>query len=46
MDEFIKRANLAIFKKKLSEPHTVAEHQILLKLQADEEAKGNSPKLK
>ena len=33
------RANLALFRKKLAEPHTDAEHRILLKLQADEEAK-------
>jgi hypothetical protein len=43
MDRFIQRENLALFKKRLAEPHTAAEHEILLKLQAEEEAKNRSP---
>jgi hypothetical protein len=39
MDRFIQRENLALFKKRLGEPHTAAEHEILLKLVALEEAK-------
>ena len=43
MDRFIRRENLALFKKKLAEPHTAAEHKILLKLQAEERAKDELP---
>ncbi|UFZ03158.1 hypothetical protein LQG66_28545 [Bradyrhizobium ontarionense] len=39
MDEFIHRENLALFKKRLAEPRTDAEREVLLKLLADEEAK-------
>ena len=39
VDRFIQRENLALFKKRLGEPHTAAEHEILLKLVALEEAK-------
>ena len=38
MDRFIQRENLALFKKRLAEPHTATEHEILLKL-LQEEAK-------
>jgi hypothetical protein len=38
-DRFIQRENLALFKKRLAEPHTATEHEILLKLLAQEEAK-------
>jgi len=31
--------NLALFKKRLAEQHTAAEHEILLKLEAEEKAK-------
>jgi hypothetical protein len=34
MDRFIQRENLALFKKRLAEPHTATEHEILLKLLA------------
>ena len=39
MDKFIHRENLALFKKRLAEPHDAATHKVLLKLLADEEAK-------
>ena len=39
--EFIHRENLALFKKRLTEPHDAATHQLLLNLLADEEAKKN-----
>ena len=40
MEEFIHRENLALFRKRLAEPHDDAEHQVLLKLLAEEEARG------
>lgn len=39
MDKFIHRENLALFRKRLAESHGDAEHQVLLKLLAEEEAK-------
>lgn len=39
MEEFIHRENLAIYKRRLAEPHTDAQHEILLRLQAQELAK-------
>ena len=39
MDRFIQRQNLALFKKRLAEQHTAPEHEILLKLEAEEKAK-------
>lgn len=39
MEEFIHRENLALFRKRLAEPHGDAEHQVLLKLLAEEEAR-------
>ena len=39
MDRFIQQENLALFKKRLAEPHTATEHEILLKLLAQEEVK-------
>ncbi len=39
MEKFIHRENLALFKKRLAEPHSDAEREVLLKLIADEEAK-------
>lgn len=39
MDKFIHRENLALFRKRLVEPHDDAKHQVLLKLLADEEAR-------
>ena len=32
------RENLALYQKRLKEPHTAAEHEILLKLLAEEKA--------
>ncbi|UZE50575.1 hypothetical protein ONR75_07875 [Rhodopseudomonas sp. P2A-2r] len=43
MDRFIQQENLALFKKRLAEPHTAAEHEILLKLKAEEEVKFCAP---
>jgi hypothetical protein len=40
VEKFIQRENVTLYKKRLAEPHTDAEHKILLKLLADEEAKG------
>jgi hypothetical protein len=39
MEKFVHRENLALFKKRLAEPHSDAERKVLLKLIADEEAK-------
>ena len=39
MDKFIHRENLALFRRRLVEPHGDAEHQVLLKLLAEEEAR-------
>jgi hypothetical protein len=44
MDKFIHRENLALLKKRLEEPHSSEQHAILLKLQAEEQAKGSPPK--
>jgi hypothetical protein len=44
MEKFIHRENLALYKKRLAEPHTEAERRVLLKLQAEEEAKDPAPK--
>jgi hypothetical protein len=44
MEKFIHRENLALFKKRLAEPHGGAEREVLLKLLADEEAKEPPPK--
>jgi hypothetical protein len=38
MDKFIHRENLALFKKRLGEPRTDPEREVLMKLPADEEA--------
>jgi hypothetical protein len=38
MEKFIHQENLALFKKRLAEPHTDAEREILVKLLADEQA--------
>ena len=37
MEKFIHRENLALYRKRLEEPHTVAEREVLLKLLAEEE---------
>ena len=39
VEKFIQRENVTLYKKRLAEPHTDAEHRIILKLLADEEAK-------
>jgi hypothetical protein len=39
MEKYIHRENLSLFKKRLAEPHTDAEREVLLKLLADEDAK-------
>lgn len=44
MEKFIHRENLALYKKRLEEPHTEAEREVLLKLLAEEEKKEPSPK--
>jgi hypothetical protein len=44
MDKFIHQENLALFKKRLAEPHTDAEREVLKKLLTDEEAKEPLPK--
>ena len=41
MEKFIQRENLALFKKRLTEPHSDAARDVLLKLLAAEEAKDN-----
>ena len=40
VDQFIHCENLAIFKKRLEEPHSAEQHEILLRLQAAEQAIG------
>jgi len=40
MDEFIRRENLIIFRRRLAEATNDAQRKILLKLLADEEARG------
>jgi hypothetical protein len=44
MEEFIHQQNLALFKKRLAEPHTHAEREVLMKLLMDEQAKEPPPK--
>jgi hypothetical protein len=44
MDKFIHRENLALYRKRVAEPHTKAEREVLLKLLAEEEAKAPPPK--
>jgi hypothetical protein len=39
MEEFIHRENLILFRKRLAEPHTKAQREMLVKLLAEEEAK-------
>jgi hypothetical protein len=43
LEKFIQRENVTLYKKRLAEPHTDAEHKILLKLLADAEAKDAAP---
>jgi hypothetical protein len=44
MDKYVHQENLALYKKRLEEPRTDAERRVLLKLLAEEEAKGLPPK--
>ena len=44
MEKFIHRENLALFKKRLAEPHSDAEREVLLKLLADEGTKESPSK--
>lgn len=39
MEKYIHQQNLALFKKRLAEPHTPAEREVLMKLLTDEQAK-------
>lgn len=39
MENFIRRENLLLFKKRLAEAHDATTHHVLLKLVAEEEAK-------
>jgi len=39
MEKYIHLQNLILFKKRLAEPHSEAEREVLLKLLADEQAK-------
>ncbi len=43
MEEFIHRENLALFRRRLAEPHTHAEREMLMKLLAEEEAREPPP---
>jgi hypothetical protein len=43
MEKFIHRENLALFKKRLAEPHTDAEREVLMKLLTDEQVKEPPP---
>ena len=44
MEKFIHQENLSLYRKRLEEPHTVAEREVLLKLLAEEEKKEAAPK--
>ena len=44
MDKFIHRENLVLYRKRLEEPHTEAERDVLLKLLAEEEKKEAHPR--
>jgi hypothetical protein len=40
MEQFIRRENLIIFKRRLAEARNDAQRQLLMKLLAEEEARG------
>jgi hypothetical protein len=42
MEEFLRHENIIIFKRRLAEACSEAQRQVLLKLLADEEARGIS----
>ena len=44
MEKFVHQENLALFKKRLAEPHTDAEREVLMELLTDEQAKEPPPK--
>jgi hypothetical protein len=44
MEEFIHQQNMALFKKRLAEPHTDGEREVLMKLLTDEQEKEPPPK--
>ena len=44
MEKYIHRENLSLFKKRLAEPHTDAEREVLMKLLTDEQTKEPLPK--
>ena len=46
MESYIRRENLALLKKRLSEPHTDPEREVLQKLLAEEKAKETRPRPK
>ena len=39
MEKYIHQQNLALFKKRLAEPYTPAEREVLMELLTDEQAK-------
>ncbi len=43
MEKFIHQQNLALFKKRLAEPHSDAEREMLKKLLTEEQAKEPLP---
>jgi len=42
MEDFVHRENLIIFKRRLAESNSESQRQILLKLLANEEARGGA----
>ena len=46
MDKFIHRENLALLEKRLAEAHDAAQHEILLKLQAEEIGQKSLPRFR
>jgi hypothetical protein len=43
METFIHSENLALYRRRLAEPHTEAEREVLLKLLAEEQARAPAP---
>jgi hypothetical protein len=46
VEKYIRRENLALLKKRLAEPHSDAEREVLLKLLAEEQAQTATPQPK
>ena len=44
MDKYIHRENITLYRKRLQEPLTDVEREVILKLLAEEEAKDLPPK--